>query len=86
MTSANLFALLVHVRAESTAALAKLDGVDPDALPGDLRAEHEKQRRGRFDLLAMTEDDVIKLHLAACGAVGRELSAGALRGLLKSGH
>ena len=84
MTPADLFTFLAHVRAESTAALTTLDGVDPDALPADLRAEHEKQRRGWFDLLAMVADDVIELHLAACEAAGRELSAEELRGLLKS--
>lgn len=82
MTATDLAALLAQVRAEATAALGRLDTVDSDELPADLRAEYAQMRRGWSDLLAMTEDDVVALHTAACEQAGRELTADELRGLL----
>ncbi|MGH3427886.1 MAG: hypothetical protein ACRDQZ_10020 [Mycobacteriales bacterium] len=82
MTAADLMAFTAEVRAEGTAALARLDTVDPDALSPPLRAEYETVRAGWLRVLAMTADDVIDLHVAACEAAGRELTEEELKGLL----
>lgn len=82
MTADALAAFVAYVRAEGTAALTRLDTLDPDELLADLRAEYEQQRRGWLDLLAMTEDDVVALHEASSLQAGRELTPNELRGLL----
>ncbi len=46
-------------------------------------AEYERQRRGWCNLLAITEDDAMALHEAACLHAGRELTADELRGFDK---
>lgn len=51
----------------------RLATVTPDALPADLRAEYEQVRQGRLDLLAITEDDVLELHMA-CRALAAACS------------
>ena len=44
MTPDDLAAFITSVRAECDAALARLDTVDPDALPPDVRDLYEQQR------------------------------------------
>ena len=68
MTAAELLAFAAKTRAEATAALAKLDSIDVDSLTPLLRAEYEAVRDGWLKLLAMTADDVVDLHVAACEA------------------
>lgn len=82
MTAADLMAFAAKVRAEATAELARLDTIDPAALPPAIRAEYDTVRGGWIKLLAMTSDDVVDLHVAACEAAGRELTAEELKGLL----
>jgi hypothetical protein len=82
MTAADLMAFAAKVRAEATAALARLDTIDPDALSPELRPEYDLVRGNWLKLLAMTADDVVELHVAACAAAGRELTEEELRGLL----
>jgi hypothetical protein len=74
MTADDLDGFPTYVRVEVTLALARLAEVDPDALPPDLRAMYDEHRRQAEVLLAMTEDDVIELHVAACEHAGRELT------------
>ena len=82
MTAAELLAFAAKTRAEATAALGQLDTVDVDALTPVLRSEYETVREGWLKLLAMTADDVIDLHVAACEAVGRELTPEEVQALL----
>ncbi len=82
MTAAELIAFAANVRAEATAALAQLDTVDAGTLSPQLRAEYDTVRNGWVRLLAMTADDVVDLHVAACEAAGRELTEEELKGLL----
>jgi hypothetical protein len=82
MTAAELMAFAAKIRAEATAKLAQLDTIDPDALPPTIRAEYDTVRNGWLKLLKMTADDVVDLHVAACEAAGRELTAEELKGLL----
>lgn len=82
VTAAELMAFTAKVRAEATAALAKLDTVDPETLAPPIRAGYDTVRNGWVRLLAMTSDDVVELHVAACEAAGRELTEEELKGLL----
>jgi hypothetical protein len=82
MTAAELLAFAAKTRAEATAALAQLDTVEVDSLTHDLRAEYDTVRNGWLKLLAMTADEVVDLHVAACEAVGRELTPDEVQGLL----
>ncbi len=81
MTATELSKFIAAVRAEATAAVAQLDTVDSDSLPPPVRAEYETVRAGWLRLLALTADDVVELHVAACEAAGRELTEEELRGL-----
>jgi len=83
MTADDLADFLTSVRAEAAARLARLDTVDTALLPHGLRAEYEQMRSRWLDLLAMTEDDVIELHLAACEHAGRELTPAEARALIR---
>jgi hypothetical protein len=82
MTDQEFRAFIVDARAEATAALARLATVDPDSLAPELRSECDAVRAGLKSLLAMTEADVVALHLAACEHAGRELTPDELRCLL----
>lgn len=82
MTAAELMAFAAQVRAEATAALAQLDTVSPETLSPQLRVEYDTVRDGWLRLLALTADDVVDLHVAACEAAGRELTDEELKGLL----
>lgn len=82
MTAAELLAFATKTRAEAMAALAQLNTVDLDTLTPLLRSEYETVRQGWLKLLAMTADDVVDLHVAACEAVGRELTPDEVQALL----
>ena len=84
MTPDELTAFIRNVRAECDAALARLDTVDPDALPADVRAEYEAQRQRWQDLRALTEGNAVDLHLAAAEHAGRELTQDESGALAKS--
>ena len=72
MTAAELTAYVAQVRAQAHAVIARIDAIDLDALPADVRAEYEALRAGWRDVLAMTESEAVEPHIAACLHVGRE--------------
>jgi hypothetical protein len=74
MTAAELRDFIFGVRREAEDALAQLATVDPDELPPDVRAEYEQVRAGWEQFLALTQDDAVALHEAACLRAGRELT------------
>jgi hypothetical protein len=82
MTAEELQAFVADVRVKAATALARLANVEPEELTPKLREEYDAVHAGWTALLAMTEDDILKLHQAACEAAGRELTADELRGLL----
>ena len=82
MTAADLIASAAKIRAEATTALARLDTIDRDTLSPQLRADYDAVRSNWLKLLAMTADDVVDLHVAACEAAGRELTEEELRELV----
>ena len=82
MTAAELRAFVADIRAQADAALARLATVEPDELTPTLREEYDAVRAAWTALVAMTEDEALALHQAACEEAGRELSPDELRGLL----
>jgi hypothetical protein len=82
MAAAELANFIAAVRAQTAAALTQLDTVDSKELPLSVHAEYDSVRKGWLRLLAITEDDVVELHVAACEAAGRELTEDELRGLV----
>ena len=81
MTPAAFRLFISEVRAEATSRLARLATIDPDELLPELRQQYHQSVAGWRKLLAMTEDEAVELHLAACEAAGRELTDDELRGL-----
>jgi hypothetical protein len=83
MTAEELAAFIADARAQADAALAKLAAVDPAILPPELRDEYEQERAAWEEVRALTEDDALRLHLAACEHAGRDLTDDEVRGLLR---
>jgi hypothetical protein len=79
----DLRACAAHVRAECHAALARLDAIDPAILPPSLRAEYEEHRQRCLELRALSEDEAMALHEAACPVAGRELTPAEARASLE---
>ena len=82
MTETELAALLADVRAECDERLAKLNAVDPETLPVELRDEYEAALRNWTTLRELTEGDAHEFHLAVCEELGREMTVAELRALL----
>ncbi len=81
MTAEELRAFIADVRAQADAALARFATVNPEMLRRDLRQEYEQVRSAWEQLLAMTGDEAVELHVA-CLQAGRELTPEELRGLI----
>lgn len=82
MTAAELAAFIAEVRAEADQRLAILRSVDPETLPPDLRGEYAEALEAWSALHTLTDDEAVELHLAACEAAGRELTAAEARALI----
>jgi hypothetical protein len=83
MNAEELTAFVAEVRAQVDELVARLEALDPDALPPDLRRMHADVRRQADELRTLTDAHVVALLEDACLGAGRELTPDELRGLLR---
>lgn len=82
MTAEELATFIAEVRAEADERLAILHAVDPDTLPRKLRGEYVEALEAWRALRALTDDEAVELHLAACLEADRELTPAEARALI----